>query len=130
MKKIIKALPDSPFKGYYWLSNADKPEMVDGIFNSELLENGIPFIVEAALFNKASNISIFIKHNGTTHEIIQYDLNKNESYEYTTITLKTHRLADEKSARFIQVWKEEPDALCVNMKTLKPFAQVFAGFAY
>jgi len=128
MKKIIDDLPTGTYTGYYWLSNAESPHQVNKKFDENLLKMGIPFIVEAALYDEITKTSILIKHDGAQHEMVQYNLNEMEGYECLVIEIETHRLDGAPAARFMQIWKEEPDALCENMKTLKPYAQIFTGF--
>jgi CRISPR type III-associated protein (TIGR04423 family) len=128
MKQIIYIIPEGNYNGYIWLSNSEEPEMVKGSLDSAILEKGIPFIVEGFLYDKEKEISIEIRHNGKQHVLTQYNLYETSGYEFPETVVETHRLAGAKTAKFINVWKEEPDNLCAGMKTLKPFASVFAGF--
>lgn len=129
MKEPIKTIPDSDYTGYYWMSDSPTPVEVIGNFPTEKLQNNsIPFVLEGNLFDKEKNMSITIRHDGEKHIICQYDLNNMEGIEKHEVYLIPHRLRGKERMIFWELWKEEVDALCDGMKTLKPYARLFAGF--
>lgn len=119
-------IPKGNYTGYYWLSDAEKPEPVNGAFTAR--QQTLPFIVEGNLYDADNDRSISIRHNGEKHIIHQYDLSNLSGFEKHPVALITHRLPGKGKVKFWELWKEEEDRLCAGMKTLRPYARVFVGF--
>jgi CRISPR type III-associated protein (TIGR04423 family) len=121
----LNEIPQGSYTGYYWMSDKEKPETVDGEFRPNL--NGQnPFIIEAMLWDETTQKSIMITHTGKYH-IFEYDLNllevEDEIKEYMP-----HRLEGVKKVKFKQYWKAEDDPLCCDFQVLELKAQIFVGF--
>jgi len=128
MRTIINHVPEGSYTGYYWLSNAEKPQRVNGNFPSETFTEKLPFIVEGNIYDEANQRSISIRHNGEKHVINQYNLDDLSGYEKNPVAFIGHRLLEKGKVKFWEIWKEEEDPLCTGMKTLRPYARVFVGF--
>ena len=128
MRTPIEQIPEGIYIGYYWLSNAEKPEPVEGKFSAAMLTQHLPFIVEGNLYDEAKGISISIRHNGDKHIIYEYNLHYLNGFEKNEVSFIAHRLSGKGKVKFWELWKEEEDYLCAGMKTLRPFARVFVGF--
>lgn len=130
MRELITEIPSGNYTGYYWMSDAEKPVLVEHpeAFPNEALSQMIPFIVEGNLYDEVKKISIYIRHNGKGHVIYKYNLNNPSGFEMNMVSLIAHRLDGMGRVTFIELWKEEGDPLCENLKTLRPYARVFVGF--
>jgi len=135
MKKLSDIDKNKTFTGYYWLSDSDKPK----ILNEEKFgfnENENNFIQEA--YFKDDENSYSIKHFGGKGYIVSI-VNINEIIEKTEYTYIADpaivREADKKGIeitklKFITEWKAEVDDLCKEMEVLKPGRVAFTGFEY
>lgn len=128
MRKTITEIPGGRYVGYYWLSNEEKPVSIRGNFPSNKLSNLPPFIVEGNIFDAERKVSISIRHNGKEQVIHQYDLHDLSGFEKHEVKIIPHRLQGKGKVLFWELWREEVDILCANMKTLVPYARVFTGF--
>lgn len=128
MRTQICEVPQGQYTGYYWLSNSEFPVVVSGAFDNSILNNKLPFIVEAGLYNVAENTAVMIHHNGKANVIFQYNLSLENGVRNQEVCYEVQRLERIPAAKFFQIWKEEADALCAGMNVLKPYARVFAGF--
>lgn len=128
MREQIEHIPDGNFVGYYWLSNAQKPKIVNGDFPQNILEQQLPFIVEGSLYDAAIKCSIAIRHNGEKHVIYKYDLSSLTGIEINDVAFIAHRMLGKGKVKFRELWREEEDPLCAGMTTLRPHARVFVGF--
>lgn len=158
MNKIdnIKDIPKRKYEGYIWLSDQEKPKVLQGetidfskpisIGEKEykfIEENHNPFIVEALLYAKNENISVSVKHTGKyqIHEIDLNNLPENavlEEYadneEKQKLEYLPHRLNGIKKLNFKQLWVPEEDENCESeenpkgMEVLKMKALIFTGF--
>ncbi len=128
MREIINEVPRGSYSGYYWLSNAEKPVVVQGSFPEDILEKSLPFVVEANLWDDGAGHSISIRHNGEKHIIVRYNLNTPQGFEQHQVTFIAHRLPGKGRAKFVELWREETDELCNGINTLKPYGRAFIGF--
>lgn len=128
MRTYLEQIPEGNYTGYYWLSNAEFPEVVSGNFPENLLEKTLPFVVEANLFDANNNQSISIRHNGERHVIQAYNLSDLTDFEKNEVAFIAHRLQEKGKAKFWELWREEADDLCAGMKTLRPYGRAFVGF--
>lgn len=123
----IDEIPNSKYVGYYWMSDQEKPEQVNGDFAPKL--KGLnPFIIEAMLWDEASEKSIMITHMGR-YQIFEYDLKRLASEGALEDKFyMPHRLDGIKKVKFKQFWKAEKDSLCNDYSVLTLKAQIFVGF--
>lgn len=124
-------IPEATYDGWYWLSNANMPKMLNREKFDEALLAKLPFVIEAHLYDAATQTSISIKNVDGAYRIIQYQLKDLDGYEVLERSYVGHRLHQEGPQpilKFKEVWKEEPDILCNGMKTLVPYFTAFVGF--
>lgn len=140
------------YEGYLWESDKQIPRKFMGestlkewSFNNE--EN--PFIIEGQLFDKNTGHSISIKFMDGEYKIKEYyvktsnvgksffvlkkDNNDEESdCEVKCEVKERHYKGNSKlygnNLHFYELWEEECDPNCCNMKVLKATKVIFAGF--
>ncbi len=135
MKKLSDIDINKKFTGYYWLSDSDKPEILDDEIKdfSTVIKKNSQFIQEA-YFTDGEN-SYSIKHfDGRGHIVSIANIKEIEAKDYT---LNSY-IADPAIVRvskknvsklnFITEWKAEVDDLCKEMEVLKPGKVAFTGF--
>ena len=127
IKKIEKLadIPSGNYQGYYWLSDAETPEKVNGKFDSNQIKIN-PFIIEGMLWDNDKKKSVMISHTGR-YQIFEYNFNEIEG-EMVEKEYMAHRIEGENKVCFKQLWQAEEDANCEGMKVLKMKAQIFVGF--
>ncbi len=134
MSSIIKKhtnlneIPSFEFEGYIWMSDEQNPIVLKNeTFDfSSIKEN--PFIVEGLLFDKETNTSIHIAHDGT-YQIVEYNLNElSKKGELINKEYLPHRLSGVEKVSFKQVWMDEKDENCEDFPVLTLKAIVFCGF--
>ncbi|MFA8436809.1 MAG: TIGR04423 family type III CRISPR-associated protein [Marinifilaceae bacterium] len=140
--KVIDKLSDIPsdkeFIGYYWMSNQDAPEQVDGKFinpqeSSNPQKSNNPYIVEGNLYCEEEGVSISIRNTGDEVRITQFNVAEAKAANKEIIQLVpqsyiAHRLPGKKKVCFQQAWIAEPDANCEGMPVLQPAWRAFVGF--
>lgn len=113
------------------MSDATKPKVLLGDEYGPLpsaTEN--PFVIEAQLYDPASHMSYGIKYVDGKYIVTPVDLSE-EALKKCVLEEKTflpHRMQGIFALRFYQLWREEEDELCDNMKVLQPKELAFAGF--
>ena len=124
---ITKAitLPQAKYQGYIWLSDSTKPEIIDGDFSLNILDETNPFIAEAFLMDEDRDISYSIKFIDGKYLINKFDIDDNDRRDYNIYFGKR---MDGRKLRFTQRWKEVKDELCCGMTTRIPAEMVFIGF--
>lgn len=144
--KSLGTIPtDIDFIGYYWMSDADKPVLVDGKISehknpdekysisnpfSTLSQN--PYIVEANLYCEADKLSISIKNTGEGAIVtaIRIPEEIKGGIEFTKQSYIAHRLTGVGKVCFKQAWEAIDDPNCGGMKVLKPTWRAFKKFDY
>lgn len=122
----LDGIPNGNYVGYYWLSDHETPQMINGNFECpELINN---FIIEAMLWDETNKKSIMITHTGkyNIHEYDMTELGNVGSFECKSYM--PHRLIGVKKVKFKQLWIPEPDPLCCNFDVLALKAHIFVGF--
>lgn len=130
----LDGLPEGSYEGYYWASDAPKPEKIqtgDSLSALKALQ-GNPFVMEALLYDRAQQLSIHIQHTGHT-QITCYDWKKfDESHLVAEpedqVTFLPQKIEEIEGVQFLRVWKKEEDPLCEGYPVLKMYALVFTGF--
>ena len=141
MKKI-ESIPSGSYVGYYWMSDAVDPVVVQNTDSSTAArinsilssENANPFVIEGQLYDEKSKISVSIKYVDGHYILNRYDVEENiedvDQRKQSSIVLKRYvanRMPGLK-LRFLQYWREQPDPLCCGMPVLQPAEKVFVGF--
>ena len=139
------------YEGYLWESDKQIPHIFKGertlkewSFNNE----ANPFIIEGQLFDKNTGHSISIKYVDGQYKIKEYyikvsndgnkffvlkkDNNDGETEcEVKCEVIERHYKGNSKldgTLHFYELWEEECDPNCCNMKVLKATKVIFAGF--
>lgn len=121
----LEVIPNGNYQGYYWLSNAETPVMVNGKLDLTQIKIN-PFIIEGMLWDEKSQKSIMISHTGS-YQIFEYNLKEIEG-EFVEKEYMAHRLDGVSKVSFKQLWQAEEDTNCERMEVLKMKAQIFVGF--
>lgn len=117
------------YEGYYWLSNEQKPHIVNKI--SKDIFTDLPFVIEGNFYHKDEDkeISISVKNIDGQYQIHRADLKGIHDDQKTEQAYLAHDLEGIKQLKIVQVWEEsERDELLARMTTLIPKWQAFAGF--
>jgi CRISPR type III-associated protein (TIGR04423 family) len=123
----LETLPDLNYQGFIWLSDADKPIVLQNEpFDLSKIKTN-PFIIEALLFNAEKEISIHIQHTGN-YQITEYHFNRFDNAEVVDNEYLPHRLDGVSKVKFKQIWISRPDENCAGMEVLNLKAIVFCGF--
>lgn len=118
------------YEGYVWMSDQQKPIVLqDEAFDFSKIKDN-PFVIEALLYCKEKNVSIMVKHTDK-YIINEYDLTElAEKSEITENEYLPHRVDGVSKLKFATIWRAEKDPLCENMESLKLKANVFTGFNF
>ena len=116
------------YQGYIQLSD----RRIEQIFIEESilpkwedLHNGVNYILELALFDTNSNKSILVRQANEKWIVLEKILTDKEMNEADSF----YTVLDGLQAKIAQIWQEEEDEFCLNLKTLVPRTLLFAGFA-
>lgn len=137
------------FEGYLWESDKQSPIiykgetlLTDKTFNDE--EN--PFVIEGQLFDKTTGHSVSIKFVDGKYKIKKYAVEfdndrmphffvckENEEKEEVECDVKEQHFKGNSKLKglnlhFYELWEEDSDKNCCNMKVLKATKVIFAGF--
>ena len=123
----LDSLPNLNYQGYIWLSDADKPIVLQNEAFDFSKININPFIVEALLFNEEKEVSLHIQHTDKYH-ITEYHVNQFDVADVVDIEFLPHRLVGVSKVKFKQIWIPQPDTNCAGMDVLNLKAIVFSGF--
>ncbi len=124
--ETISSIPSGCYQGYIWMSDQDKPEVIDGAFKGLSLAPSNPFIIEARLFETEKHMSYSVQFlGGVCHASVcnVEDLPQGDLLAYTPSFEKAPG-----KLLFLSVWAEECDPLCEGMPVLNPHEFVFVGF--
>ncbi len=140
------------FEGYLWESDKQAPTIFKG---EKLLEGKSfgsgenPFVIEGLLFDKSTGHSVSIKYvdgeylikeyymetsnDGKTFYVLKKDEEGNDiRCELKCEAVERHYKGNSKlegnNLHFYELWEEDCDPNCCNMKVLKATKVVFAGF--
>ena len=87
------------------------------------LHNGVNYILEMALFDPNNSRSILIRQHNTDWLVIDAVLNGEEPVtSYYPVTSGTPKM------NIAQIWEEEENEFCLNMKVMESKYLLFAGF--
>lgn len=134
-----KALPSGCVEGYYWMSDATKPTVIqqaDSVpgFLQTLDPTANPFVVEARLYDCRTRESLAIKYVDGRYIVNsrkvseEIDDVRNRRYDHISLKRFLANRMDGRRLLFFQYWEEMPDPLCLDMKVLRPSDLVFVGF--
>ncbi|MDO9154290.1 MAG: TIGR04423 family type III CRISPR-associated protein [Paludibacter sp.] len=120
-------IPNYSYEGYIWMSDKNKPTVLNnGSFDFSKISIN-PFIIEGLLYSKKENISIHIQHTGE-YQIFEYHLNDYTPDSFVEKEYLPHRLENVSKVKFKQIWLPEQDENCVGMEVLILKSIVFCGF--
>jgi len=114
------------YEGYIQVSDS----RIDNVFVKptslpkwERLHNNTNYILEMALFNPASNDSILIRQHNSEWLVLEKKLDGTEPTDsFFTIVENTPKM------KIAQIWEEESNEFCLDMKVLEAKYLMFAGF--
>ncbi len=119
LKSYYDAL-GSTFEGYIQMSN-EKLKIVDSKPSWESLHHDNNFIFEACLFD--GDRSIIIRQVNDKFLIVDEKIST-----YKNTTGENFIATTGKSVKIVQVWDDQEDEHCLDMKVQTPTLQLFAGF--
>ncbi len=123
----LAAIPDYLFEGYYWYSNAQKPEVIQ---NEKIDKNkftSLPFVVEGNFYAKAEKVSIQVKFINGNYLVTRFNFSELDPKLGHMQIYAGHDLKG-KNFQVLEAWSEVEDPYLENMKTLQPAWSAFAGF--
>ena len=127
LKEWYKALTKQ-YEGYVQMSDSRiKPnhlfKTAQTLPKWEELHNEINYIVEMALYEPNSNRSILIRQQNGEWLVMDRVLDGKEPIDsYFTLTEDTPKM------KIAQIWEEESNEFCLDMRVLEPKYLLFAGF--
>lgn len=142
MNKLSDFLSLKSMEGYYWMSDSNIPiiiqeEKAKTKFLSLLKtirDTTNPFIIEAQIYDKKSNLSYSLKYVDGKYIVVKYYVKENIEDiikgKYDNISLKKY-IANRMSGLkllFLQYWQEDTDVISKEIPVLQPAEMVFVGF--
>lgn len=124
-------IKNGTYQGYVWMSNAEKPEIIQGEFDKSLDPLFNPFIIEGFLYNESDGISYSIKYVDGNYLIIETKVDEEKYFESKEEFYANPKLQEQgiKKLKFYREWVAVKDELCAgNMEVLQPGKLVFVGF--
>lgn len=114
------------FEGYVQMSDS----RIENIFilptslpKWEALHNSTNYIVEMALFDATTKNSILLRQQNNMWLVLEKVLKGSEPMDsFFTVTPNTHKM------KIAQIWEEESNGFCLDMKVLEAKYLMFAGF--
>lgn len=117
--------------GYYWLSDATKPEVMTTAvaLSKDLIdEKRNPFVVEANFVSEDGAKSVFMTHVDGHLRVTVTDTATPEGAEDEEENLVAHRMDGVAKLRFVRRWVRRDDELCLGWPSLVPERRIFKGF--
>ncbi len=120
-------------QGYYWMSNARKPEVfssvdLNSIINSDDFKSGkIPFVIEARWYDENKRTSVHIDFVDGEYKVFVYDLDTHDLKAENQKQYEAHDLGDFNVILISDTWMEEEDPYCNTFPVLVPGPSVFSG---
>ena len=90
-----------------------------------LHRNDIHYILEMALFDPETKRSILVRQHNADFLVLERELEQDEidnADSFYTVTSNTPKM------KIVQIWEEEKNEFCLDMKVLEPKYLMFAGF--
>lgn len=113
MKIIEKAsLENKKMKGYYWMSDETEPRILkDELFDTDLLKEELPFVMEANFVCASENKSYKIQCLDLKYYIQEHELNPSNTRQtyYSTFFDKKYIYVEE-------VWQNIKDENCADLE--------------
>jgi CRISPR type III-associated protein (TIGR04423 family) len=142
MKKLFSfnefaSLSDIPrlrYEGYYWLSDSSNAVLV----NDETVDftafeiEGIPqnpFIQEANLYCKDSEVSISVRHIDSGYMISSVNWMEGNEVEVEKRCFIGHNGVGNRKLTFLEAWVQKKDLHCEDFSVLIPAGIGFTGFS-
>jgi len=126
----VADIPEGNYQGYYWLSDAQKPELHENESIDPLLfEQGkVPFVVEGNFYCKDKMISLQVKNRDGNCHIAQIDVSDmDEIKRYDCSHLKEK--IGYTQYKMIEHWEAVAGgSYLADMETLEPTWSAFVGF--
>lgn len=123
----IKDIPAFNFEGYYWYSNAQKPNIHEHSPIDQSIFTDFPFVIEANFYAHEEQISISVKHIDGAYYIMKYDLSNISDLKKRAKHYEGHDLGG-KNFLLYEDWSPVADPLLEDMAALQPSGIAFIGF--
>jgi len=129
----LNDIPTHHYEGYYWLSNASEPAVVESesLDLSEFETDGKPcnpFIVESNLYCSEEGISISVRHSDGCYLISLIEWSGPQECELNVRSFRGHAGFGDRRLRFREAWIKKEDEFCENLPVLVPAVIGFIGF--
>lgn len=126
----ISDIPQGKYEGYFWLSDADGPNVLDlrSDIDRKLLNKPLPFVLEANFYDRDQEISIHIKNVDGKHYITMVDFRKLTDELVEEVPYLAYKV---KANTYImaEAWEKVQDPLLENMYVYQPSWSAFKGFS-
>lgn len=135
MEKINDIPKDRPFVGYYWMSNAQKPHVLNDETLPEEFYGQNPFVVEAELYDEENHQSFSVHQAGnvtacTVFSVKPEDIaDDNDNVRH--VFFYPVRMEGIGKLEFLEYWEPvaDQDDACLGMPSLRMTKRVFVGFS-
>ena len=117
----IEQIPSGNYEGYYWLSNAPKPDVIKDADIDKSKFGVLPFVVEANFYCKDTETSIQVKNIDGVYHVAQIDVKDCDAVKYIGHDIDADYYV-------VEAWEEEDDEFLEGMKTQVPSWTAFKGF--
>ncbi len=126
----ITDIPDFIFDGYFWFSDAEKPQLIIAEKIKKSMFSGMPFVIEANFYAPKEQVSIQIRNIDGDYQIIKFNLKGITDKALRYIGHDLEKEGKKFDFLMIEAWEEieDQDNLLEAMKTLQPTWAAFAGF--
>lgn len=135
------------FEGYLWKSDKQAPTIYKGdnlLHERSFDDEKNPFIIEGQLFDKTTGHSLSIKYVDGEYKIKEYyvitsneektffEVKEGDKVEIECVSKELYYRGSSRmegnNLHFYELWEEESDPACCNMKVLNATKVIFAGF--
>lgn len=135
MNNINDIPKDTPLVGYYWMSDATEPHVLNHETLPEEFYGLNPFVVEAELYDEENCQSFSVHHAGnitacTVFKVKPEDISNEKDENIHHVFFYPVRMKDVGKLKFLEYWEpvaDQADA-CLGMPSLRMTKRVFVGF--
>ena len=126
----ITNIPDFLFDGYFWFSDAEKPQVIIAKKIDKSIFSSMPFAIEANFYAPKEQVSIQARNIDGDYQIIKFSLKGVTEKPLRYIGHDLEKEGKKFDFLMLEAWEEveDQDNLLEAMKTLQPTWAAFAGF--
>ena len=123
-RTVTCIIPTGHYQGYIWLSDKEKPEIVDGVLSACIINSkSNPFIIEAQLYERNMGMSYSVRF---TDGMFVFD--SAQVVDYSDEHIFQASWDKGRKLKFVCEWKPKEDPLCENLPVYTPAGFYFVGF--